>query len=185
MMTVNVEQLIGRVIGVEGGYSNHPSDRGGATKWGVTEQTARAFGYPGDMRVFPRETAVEIYRKRYWTDPRLDRVAEQCPALAAELFDTGVNMGPGTAVKFLQRALNVLNRRGRDWPDMAVDGALGSITLNALATFIEHRGAAGETALIKACDALQCVRYIELCEARAANEDFAYGWIANRVGLGA
>jgi lysozyme family protein len=35
--------------------------------------------------------------------------------LAAELLDTGVNMGTGTATGFLQRALNALNRNGRDY----------------------------------------------------------------------
>jgi lysozyme family protein len=51
---ISIEQLIDEVIGREGGYSNHPADRGGATRWGVTEAVARAHGYRGDMRSFPR-----------------------------------------------------------------------------------------------------------------------------------
>jgi Glycosyl hydrolase 108 len=46
----HIDQLIDDVIGREGGYSNHPADRGGATRWGVTEAVARAHGYRGDMR---------------------------------------------------------------------------------------------------------------------------------------
>ena len=51
---MNVDSLIDEVIGREGGYSNRPADRGGATRWGVTEKVARSHGYRGDMRTFPR-----------------------------------------------------------------------------------------------------------------------------------
>jgi lysozyme family protein len=43
----HIDQLIEEVIGREGGYSNHPADRGGATRWGITEAVARAHGYRG------------------------------------------------------------------------------------------------------------------------------------------
>src|SRR3712207_4155846 len=101
---MDVDQLIDEVIGREGGYSDNPADRGGATRWGVTERVARAHGYAGDMRSYPREEAVRVYRRLYWMRPGFDRVAEAAPKVAAELFDTGVNMGPEIAVGFLQRA---------------------------------------------------------------------------------
>ena len=44
-------------------------------------------------------------------------------ALALEMFDTGVNMGTGRAVGFLQTALNVLNRNQQLYPDMVVDSS--------------------------------------------------------------
>ena len=46
---MTIDTLIDGVIGREGGYSNHPADRGGPTRWGVTEAVARANGYRGDM----------------------------------------------------------------------------------------------------------------------------------------
>src|SRR3546814_1476125 len=73
------------------------------------------------MRAFPRDEAAAIYRRLYWLRPRFDAVAARAPALAAELFDTGVNMGPGVATGFLQRALNALNRGARDYPDLVRD----------------------------------------------------------------
>lgn len=100
---MDIDDLIGEVIDREGGYSNHPSDRGGATRWGITEKVARANGYTGDMRALPRETAMEIYRRLYWRKPGYDRVAKYVPLVAAELFDTGVNMGTQMATSFLQR----------------------------------------------------------------------------------
>lgn len=90
---MDIASLIDTVIGREGGYSNHPADRGGATRWGITEAVARAHGYRGDMRGFPREEAVGIYQRVYWTRPGFDRIAPLAPDIAAELFDTGVNMG--------------------------------------------------------------------------------------------
>jgi lysozyme family protein len=177
---MDVKDLIDEVIGREGGYSNHPADRGGATRWGVTEAVARAHGYSGDMRFYSREEAVTVYRRIYWLRP--DRVAEQAPKLAAELFDTGVNMGPEIAAGFLQRALNALNRGASDYADIPVDRRIGDRTIDALKGFIARRGAGGEKVLLKAVEALQGERYLRLAEQRPANEAFLYGWLANRLG---
>ena len=175
------ERLIDEVIAREGGYSNHPADRGGPTRWGITEAVARAHGYGGPMRAFPRGEAVDIYRRLYWLRPGFDRVAALAPALAAELFDTGINMGTPIAAGFLQRALNALNRGAADYPDLGVDGRIGERTIAALAAFLARRGAAGEKVLLKAVEALQGERYLRLAEQRPANEAFLYGWLANRL----
>ena len=179
---MTIDDLIEEAIAREGGYSNHPADRGGPTRWGITETVARQHGFTGHMRVFPREEAVAIYRRRYWLRPRFAEVANHAPTLAAELFDTGINMGPAVAGRFLQRALNALNRCEKDYPDMAVDGVIGPATLAALTAFLGHRGSAGEVVLIKAVEALQGERYLDLAERRPANEAFLYGWLANRIG---
>ena len=122
---MDIDDLIDAVIGREGGYSDHPADRGGATRWGVTASVARAHGFAGDIRGFPRDQAVAVYRRLYWLRPGYDRVATRAPLIAAELFDTGVNMGPAVATGFLQRALNALNRGASDYADIATDGAIG------------------------------------------------------------
>ena len=113
---MTIDQLIDDVIAREGGYSDHPADRGGPTRWGVTERIARAHGYAGDMRVFPRSEAAAIYRRLYWLRPRFDQVAERAPALAAELFDTGVNMGPAVAARFPRLHLLVNNAAQAEAP---------------------------------------------------------------------
>ena len=176
-----IDDLINGVIDREGGYVHHPADRGGATRWGITEAVARANGYAGDMRHFAREAAAVIYRRIYWQRPRIDDVAQRAPSIAAELFDTGINMGPAVAVAFLQRALNALNRGARDYPDILLDGRIGPQTRGALDGFLATRGAAGETVLLKALEALQGERYVSLAERRPANEAFLYGWLANRL----
>jgi lysozyme family protein len=176
------EQLIDDVIGREGRYVNHPSDRGGPTMWGITAQVARAHGYQGDMRNLPRSTAVTIYRRRYWEEPLFSAVALIFPKVAVELLDTGVNMGPAIASGFLQRALNLLNRGGKAWPDIVQDGRIGSMTLDAARRYKASRGEQAETVLLRCLDGFQLARYAEITEARPANEDFFFGWVANRIG---
>ena len=178
----DADALIDAVIDREGRYVNHPADRGGATCWGITEAVARAEGYTGAMARLPRETAASIYRRLYWQHPRFDQVALRAPRIAAELFDTGVNMGTAAATGFLQRALNALNRAARDYPDIAVDRTIGPRTLSALDGFLRARGASGETVLLRAMEALQGERYIALAERRPSQEAFLYGWLANRIG---
>jgi len=180
---MDIEELIEELIEREGGYSNHPADRGGPTQFGITEAVARAHGYRGAMADLPREEAAAIYRRLYWLRPRFDQVAERAPRVAAELFDTGVNMGPAVAATFLQRALTALNRGGKDYPDLVPDGRVGPATLAALDAFLGTRGKkGGETVLLRALEALQGERYLRLAEKRPANEAFLYGWLANRIG---
>lgn len=180
---MQIDELIDSLIEREGGYSNRPADRGGPTNFGITEAVARANGYSGTMRDLPRGEAAAIYKRLYWLRPRFDQVAKRSEAVAGELFDTGVNMGPAVAATFLQRALSALNRDGRDYADLVPDGRIGPATLAALDTFLELRGkTSGQSVLLKALDALQGERYIRLAERRPANEAFLYGWLANRVG---
>lgn len=184
-MAVNVLQMIDRLIGVEGGYVNHPSDRGGETCWGITEKVARAYGYKGDMKDLPRPVAQSIYRSAYWEELGLDRVALYASSsLAAELFDIAVNMGTSVPGSWLQRLLNALNRGGRDYPDILADGRIGTMTINALSTFLKLRGNAGDQVLIKGIEVLKGGRYIALAEGDASQEDFLFGWLANRINLG-
>lgn len=177
------DALIDAVLAEEGGYTNDPRDPGGATNFGVTVAVARANGYAGDMRAMTRDQASAIYRARYWTGVGLDKVATVSQSVAGELFDTGVNMGPVIAGTFLQRALNVLNRQGADWPDLHVDGSIGPTTVAALASLMKARGTQGEKVMLKALNCLQGARYIDLAEQRGADESFEFGWLANRVSL--
>lgn len=179
---MSIDAMIDDVIRREGGFSDHPNDRGGPTNYGITQQVARAYGFLADMRTLPRSAAVNIYKTRYWTGPKFDQVAAICPAIGDEMFDTAVNMGPAAAGKFLQRALNVLNRGAVDYPDIGTDGQIGPLTLAALKAFMAKRGPAGGEVLRKALDGLQCARYVEIAEDNPSQESFAYGWLANRVG---
>lgn len=112
----NFEKALAFVMKHEGGYVDHPDDPGGKTKYGITEATARLYGYKGDMRDLSPDQATEIYRKGYWL-PVFDQFAYE-PALC--LFDAAVNSGVPRSVRWLQEAVGV-----------QVDGALGPKTLAA------------------------------------------------------
>lgn len=178
----SIGTLIDELIDREGGFVDHPADRGGPTHWGITEAVARAHGFTGEMRNLPRMEAARIYREKYWTRPGFGQVAAIAPRLAAEMFDTGVNMGPGRAISHLQRALNALNREEKDYADIAIDQHIGPRTIDALNRYFAKRGKAGEMVLLKAVEALQGAHYLHLAEARPSQEAFLYGWLANRIG---
>lgn len=178
---MTIESMIEATIGKEGGYSDHPADRGGPTRWGITQAVARANGYTGSMRELPREKAVAIYRTVYAIRPGFAAVAEISAAVGEELFDTGVNMGPGVPARWFQMALNGLNDGGKLYPDIAEDGAIGPGTLAAFRAYRKARGAEADSVMLKALDCLQGARYIDIARTRLANEAFLYGWLRTRI----
>lgn len=184
MTTKTIEKIIDDVLAAEGGYSNHPHDGGGETMYGITAAVARAAGYKGAMKSLPKETARQIYYQQYVVAPKFDQLLRYSHAIAAEVVDTGVNMGVLVAGKFLQRALNALNDDGKLFADLLEDGDVGAKTRSALEKYLAHRRASdGERVLLLALNVLQGARYIELSQANKKNEAFVFGWLRARVAL--
>lgn len=177
-MDLNLKTKIDAVIKAEGGdkFTNNPLDRGGPTKYGITQTVARSFGYQNEMEKLDYNTAFNIYAMRFWLHPKFDKIERISVLLAFLMFDWGVNSGPSKPVKALQRALNVLNRQDRDYPDVAIDGGFGMITQNALTTFYAKNGATGLKYLIGMMKAQRAVFYMELAEADKTQEAFENGW---------
>lgn len=173
-------RIINEIIRVEGGYIDDPNDSGGETNFGITVTVARAAGYKGHVRDLTRVVAFNIYAAKYWDAVCGDELSELSEAIAEEVVDTSVNMGPGRAGKFLQRALNVLNNQAKLYKDLKVDGGIGPKTISMLRTYLMNRDA---EVLSKALNCLQGAFYIELAEHREKDEKFIYGWFKNRVKL--
>lgn len=178
---MTIEEIINEIIKVEGGYSNDPADTGGETMYGITIAVARANGYTGSMKDMPRKVAYDIYYNQYVVKPGFDKVLAVDSTIAAELVDTGVNMGTATAGKFLQQSLNAVNDGGSKYPDLVVDGVIGNGSINALVAFLKQRGMEGRTVLLTALNSLQGARYIGIAESKPQNERFVYGWFLHRV----
>ncbi len=114
-----------------------------------------------------------FYKQSYWDRFLGDDVPDQ--AVANELYDTAVNMGVRRGVRFLQAALNLLNRNQRDYADLIVDGWLGSKSLATLQTLL--RKDRGSGALVKLMNLQQGARYLEIMQRDPSQERFARGWI--------
>lgn len=177
---------------VEGGYSNNPSDNGGETwkgiarkmhsswsGWELVDKHKQEPDFPSNLYKDAdlQNRVLSFYKASQWDVLKLDQVNSQ--SIANELYDTGVNMGLSTAAKFLQRSLNVLNRSYSSsplFPDLTVDGLIGSKSLSALNSLSSD----DTKVLYKLLNALQGERYILLCEASQSQEQFIRGW-ASRV----
>ena len=105
------DECFAKLIGHEGELSNHPADKGGMTKYGISQRA-----YPAlDIAALTLDTAKEIYRRDYWDRAQCDRLH---PDLAFQVFDGAVNSGIGNSIRWLQEASGV-----------AVDGVVGPLTL--------------------------------------------------------
>jgi lysozyme family protein len=178
---MSFEKAFQKTCGIEGGYSDDARDRGGKTRFGVTERVARRWGYKGEMRDLPLETARDIARYAYWDAMKLDGINEISERVAEELFDTGYNMGIHAASCFFQRALNGLNRNEKDYANIKVDGAIGAKTIAAFTAFIAFRKAQGEIVMMRLLNSFQAERYVLICENDEPQEDFLFGWVLQRV----
>ena len=105
------DECFAKLIGHEGELSNHPADKGGLTKYGISQRA-----YPQlDIAALTLQDVRELYKRDFWDRAQCDRLH---PALAFQVFDGAVNSGIGNSIRWLQEAGGV-----------AVDGVVGPLTL--------------------------------------------------------
>src|ERR1700739_3084807 len=97
-MKENFDSSFDQLMGSEGGFVDNPADPGGATRYGITERTARANGYTGDMRDFPIELAKTIAKASYWDPLGCDALPDK---LDFTVFDAAYNSGLERAKEWL------------------------------------------------------------------------------------
>ena len=133
---MTVEEIIKGIIHREGGYINHPNDRGGPTKYGITQRTlSRYYGYNAsieDVKNLDKSVAYDIYERDYYRAPGIDKIPEQLQSIVT---DASVLYGPRRAIKFLQ---NIVNEAA--FGPIAVDGALGPNTKKTANIAYEEMG---------------------------------------------
>ena len=102
----NFEKCLKLVLIHEGGWSEHPRDRGGATMKGVTLAVyQRHFGEnksKDDLRHITDVELEKIYRSGYWDKCLCDDLPAGVDYI---VFDAAVNSGPGRSAKWLQGAV--------------------------------------------------------------------------------
>ncbi len=181
-----------KTMGHEGGYSMDPDDAGGETYrgvsrryhpewegWKIIDDVKSSPDFPRILDSLPQlQDAVKIFYQRYYWDINSLGIFES-QLIAEEMFDTGVNMGRNRAAKFLQQSLNYLNRNGRSYDDLVIDGIIGPSTLKAL-SFILYQNE--ELLLLKILNVLQGSFYLDYMRRKPSQEKYMRGWF-NRVNL--
>ena len=126
----NFDKVIDKLLEIEGGYVDHPNDRGGATNWGITIGVLSEWRgkkvTKEHVKNLTANEAKNIYKKNYWDAINLDSIDS---ILISELvFDQSVNRGPITAAKNLQESYNNISNSGK----LTVDGKIGPKTIQAV-----------------------------------------------------
>jgi lysozyme family protein len=178
--------ILGGVYAVEGGYVNDPRDPGGATIYGVTEKVARSYGYRGDMRRFPKHCdgpatacADNIYVSQYIAAPGYMPLIEIEPAVAEEMVDTAVNMGPSRPNRWFRLTINKLASTRL----AASSAPLGPEDITAYRMVQVKLGVTPAcVATLDALDTQQAAEYRRLAAVNAKLRGFLKGWLRYRIG---
>lgn len=181
-------------MGHEGGYANDPDDNGGETYAGIARKfwpTWAGWGIIDAIKVNQGRTAVVInqhakaslvlnnliagfYKVNFWNTNNLDLVNSQ--AIANELFDIAVNMGVKIAAKMLQESLNLCNKNRMSYPDIEVDGIVGTVeTLPIL------NSKANQAAILNTINMLQGERYLDIMRSNKSQEKFWPSWLSRVI----
>lgn len=114
-MNTNWDACFERLIKHEGGYVNHPSDPGGRTNLGITQQVWENWVdrpvTEEEMKALTKDMVKPLYKDLYWERVKGDKLpsgVDYC------VFDAAVNSGVRRASQWLQSALGV-----------TVDGSIG------------------------------------------------------------
>jgi lysozyme family protein len=123
----NYLPIIEQHLKFEGGYVNHPSDKGGATNFGIAYNFHKdKFKSPDEVKNLTKAKAIEFYKRYYWNPLKLDKITNQ--GVAQVIFNWGAHAGLGACGYAIQRALNKCGY------SLVVDGVVGAKTFNALNT---------------------------------------------------
>jgi lysozyme family protein len=125
-----LEKMFEEIVKKEGGYVNHPNDRAGPTKFGVTQKTLSKYlgrkATIADVRSLSKDTAIDIYFRDYYYLPKIHTLPKE---LQLFVTDMSVNHGPANAIFILQDVLATCGMI----PKSAIDKILGPKTAKATA----------------------------------------------------
>lgn len=170
----NFNDLVGKILEAEGGFVNHPDDRGRATNrgicWNTWTQTAESIlgkePTLENLKDLTEGEAARIYKQEYWDKMNLDSIENK--SLQHMIFDGGVNHGIGTSARMVQESINALGGQ------VKVDGALGPKTAEAINT-------SDPEALFNQIKERRYAHYDKIIEDNPTQEVFRNGWY-KRVG---
>jgi len=168
---MTVDEIIQDIIKKEGGYVNNKSDRGGPTKYGITQATLSTWlgrrATIEDVKKLTKEQATKIYYNKYYLDTKIDKLPKEIQHI---IFDITVNSWIKVATIILQKSINSLN----DDSAIIIDGRLGIQTINAANRLI----AAGRAKdLINRIVDLRIDFYNSIVDNNKSQAVFLAGWL--------
>lgn len=166
----SIKEMINDVLSKEGGYVNHPADKGGPTRFGITQATLSRFlervATVEDVKNLDIETARDIYELRYYHQPRIDKLPE---GIQPFVFDCAVNHGPRRAIQFVQTVCNEAN-----FGPLAIDGQMGPKTKAVADACYEKMGVWMIMALVEE----RRMFYQSIVANNESQRVFLRGWLA-------
>lgn len=161
-------KIINWTIANEVGYSNHPADKGGETKYGITKAVWEQWS-SGTIPVskITIKQAISIYDELYYQPQRIDDIVNDYPILACKFFDASVNLGRFGATTLLQKTINEYTHM-----KVKVDGYIGKETLRA----IKYKQLTDKDFCGLFIQELRAY-YWEIVERKPSQEVFIKGWL--------
>lgn len=157
---INFQPAVDLTLSFEGGTNYTLHDRGGLTKWGCSEKNYPEVSDPS----FSEKDAINIYYRDYWKESNCFKFVKP---VALFLFDSAVNCGQPSAVKWIQLTCNLAG------DNLKIDGNMGPITTTAVKSLSPYVALCGMSGY-------RLHRYSRLVERHPEQMKFILGWI-NRV----
>lgn len=168
-MNATETHLISKTLANEGGFVDHPSDRGGASNFGITAATLavwRKFGRQAsteEVKSLSKAEAEAIYLQGWVRHPSLNLHLVADIHVAWWIMDTAVLFGQRRAAQWAQEAARVTS-----------DGTLGPVSIAALNAMPRARF------LVRATK-LRLRHHAETVEDRPSQSAFLEGWTARAL----
>ena len=150
-MDNEIQTELTKILDREGwpAYTDHPDDRGGPTKGGITLTTLRSWRGQSQLgekalKDLTHNEALSILYKRYVECNGIDKLSNN--SLKYHVIDNAVLSGPFIAVKDLQKSLHIKD-----------DGIIGPITLYA----IGRKGYEDVNRLLAVTRSLRLARFVQ------------------------
>jgi len=201
------KECLKEILRYEGTYSKHSSDIGGETYkgisrfyhsdwdgWEIIDLVKEKFDgikilKSGDITAALgsayqnklEQLVALFYKEEFWDRIKGDELSEIDEDLACEVFDMAVNMGVRSAVKNLQKAVNLTYQNFIDvMEEIAEDGILGKVTLSKVKELKEHELM---VEMIEYFRKLRALKYAKIVKNNPNQAVFIEGWIKRALRL--
>lgn len=153
------------ILSFEGGYVNHPNDKGGPTNKGVTLETWKKYGRDingdgvideKDLKLITEEDATRIMKRNYWDKIRADEIESQ--SIANLLVDWVWGSGTGQSIPIVQQMVGA-----------TADGVIGPQTIAAI-------NAQDPKEFFEKLHARRHVYFNRIVDSHPEQESFIKGW---------